>query len=75
MTKTQILKAIRMNCIYCMGDQPSFVEGCTSGRSCTLYPYRFGTDPNPNPKKAEAAKIRYKNTLGKGFGKKEKEAA
>lgn len=43
-TKSEMLKTIRRNCILCMGNQPSLVEGCTSP-DCELFPYRMGKDP------------------------------
>lgn len=46
MTKKQLLKAIRRQCVECMGNQPSLIEGCTSPK-CSLYPMRMGEDPTP----------------------------
>jgi hypothetical protein len=34
-------KAIRLNCIECMGFHPSLVKECSSP-PCPLYPYRTG---------------------------------
>lgn len=39
------LKAIRYQCIECMGFQPSFIPDCTSPR-CSLYPFRMGKKPS-----------------------------
>jgi hypothetical protein len=38
------IKAIRYNCLECIGWGPSDVEDCR-GFYCALYPYRFGTNP------------------------------
>ncbi|MBN1102741.1 MAG: hypothetical protein JXL84_04915 [Deltaproteobacteria bacterium] len=35
------LKSIRLNCIECMGFQPSLVRECSSPL-CPLYPFRMG---------------------------------
>jgi hypothetical protein len=45
-SKALILKAIRCKCIDCCVGQVSEVRKC-SLRRCDLWPYRFGTDPNP----------------------------
>lgn len=44
------LKAIRANCLQCVGGSPNEVKLCTS-RACYLYPFRFGR--NPYTKKRE----------------------
>lgn len=49
-TKAEILKAIRHNCLECVGDSPSLVRDCIVKR-CKMFPYRMGTDPNPARKK------------------------
>ena len=46
MTKNQLLKAIRNQCVECMGRQPSLVDGYTAPK-CSLYPFRMGKDPKP----------------------------
>ena len=68
-TKATILKAIRAQCIECMGNQPFLIEGCTSPK-CSLYPYRSGKDPRPskkvnpdNIKKAQAANASKRKTV------------
>lgn len=38
------LKAIRKNCIECMGGSSDGVKACTSPR-CNLFPFRFGKRP------------------------------
>ena len=35
------IKAIRLNCIECMGYQSALIKDCTSNM-CPLYPYRMG---------------------------------
>ena len=39
------LKAIRAKCLDCSGGQPSEVRECPD-TECSLYPYRFGKNPN-----------------------------
>jgi len=38
------LKAIRANCLECMGGSVDGVRECTAP-TCWLYPYRMGTNP------------------------------
>jgi hypothetical protein len=38
------LKAIRLNCIECMGFRKSLVNECSSNL-CSLYPFRMGRTP------------------------------
>lgn len=38
------LKAIRANCLQCVGGSSSEVKLCTS-KTCYLYPFRFGKNP------------------------------
>ena len=38
------LKAIRLFCLQCVGEQTEEVKACTS-HLCPLYPYRFGKRP------------------------------
>ncbi len=42
--ETSPLKAIKKKCIECFGGSQAEVKRCT-GKSCPLYPYRFGTNP------------------------------
>lgn len=44
------LKAIRANCLQCVGGSSNEVKNCTS-KTCYLYPFRFGK--NPYSKKRE----------------------
>ena len=46
-TKTAILQAIRHKCLDCSVDQPIEVRECPVTR-CALWPFRFGTDPEPS---------------------------
>ena len=38
------LKAIRLNCVECMGFQHNLVKECAS-TLCPLYPFRMGRSP------------------------------
>ena len=44
MAKLTPLKAIRKQCVSCMGGSPRLVADCP-GRDCPLYPYRMGRIP------------------------------
>ncbi|MBN1134381.1 MAG: hypothetical protein JXA38_05635 [Methanosarcinaceae archaeon] len=44
-TKTELLKAIRKNCLDCCNRSVVEVKECTS--KCELWPFRFGADPTP----------------------------
>jgi hypothetical protein len=55
MTKGEILKLIRRNCLDCMGGMSAEVEKCTS-KLCVMLPLRFGKDPNPSPGMVAAGK-------------------
>ncbi len=46
-TKITILKSIRKHCLDCCYNSPKEIELCPV--DCSLKPYRFGSDPNPNP--------------------------
>jgi hypothetical protein len=59
-SKTDLLRAIRQQCIECMGFKIIEIPLCTSPK-CSLYPYRSGKDPMPNKSKSEAAKRRFHN--------------
>ena len=53
--------AIRLFCLECQGSSEEFgredaaVKNCPSAETCSLYPYRFGKDPNRRPKTAEGS--------------------
>lgn len=57
-TKAEILKTIRLHCLNCCCDSPKEVSLCSV--ECNLYPYRFGSDPNPNAKKVEQGRLHSK---------------
>ena len=38
------VKAIRLNCLECVGGSPKLVAECAS-KDCQLYPFRFGVNP------------------------------
>jgi hypothetical protein len=46
-TKTAVLQAIRHKCLDCSVYQQAEVRGCPVTR-CALWPFRFGTDPEPS---------------------------
>ena len=46
-TKTDLLKAIRANCLECSGGRRSEIERCHL-TECSLWPYRLGRDPTPS---------------------------
>jgi hypothetical protein len=69
-TKAHILKTIRQNCIECMGNQPHYVEGCTSPK-CRLFPFRMGQDPAKSEAKSLAARKRFDSSGGDQFQRRE----
>jgi len=42
------IRAIRANCVYCMGGQAREVAGCPS-KDCALFRFRMGRNPNISP--------------------------
>ncbi len=63
--KTKILtplKAIRKNCVECMGGSSLEVKLCSLG-DCSLYPYRFGKYPEGTRKKVVLTEERKKVLL------------
>jgi len=46
-TKASILQAIRQKCLDCSCHQPGEVRACHI-IDCTLWPFRFGSDPSPS---------------------------
>jgi tetratricopeptide (TPR) repeat protein len=46
-TKADILHSIRQKCLDCSCFQPSEIRNCPV-TTCGLWPYRFGTDPDPS---------------------------
>ena len=45
--KKDVLNAVRAKCLDCCMGQANEVKLCTI-TDCSLYPYRFGKDPNKN---------------------------
>lgn len=68
-TVGQLLKMIRYQCLECCGESPDEVERCTAGNGnlkynqCSLYPYRFGINPDMSEKRRKSAVEK-----GKAFG-------
>ena len=54
------LKAIRLNCLDCMNGNAAEVNLCPMENKCSLWPFRFGT--NPFNKKREYSE-EYKQVL------------
>ena len=52
-TKAAILSAIRQKCLDCCCGQPSEVRECPV-TECDLWPFRFGRDPDPSPRRGFA---------------------
>lgn len=46
MKKISPLKAIRKFCLDCLGGSSAEVKVCSAQEICSLYPYRFGKNPN-----------------------------
>ena len=46
-TKARVLQAIRQKCLDCSCHQPSQVRDCRL-TACSLWPFRFGRDPEPS---------------------------
>lgn len=49
---TNPVKAIRANCIECMGNQANLVKDCSITR-CPLWPFRMGKNPFRKPRSEE----------------------
>jgi hypothetical protein len=53
--------AIRLFCLECMGSSEEFgaeyaaVRGCPSAQTCSLFAYRFGTNPKHKKKVSEGS--------------------
>ena len=52
-TKAAILSAIRQKCLDCSCQQPGEVRECPV-TECDLWPFRFGRDPDPSPRRGFA---------------------
>ena len=46
-TKAEVLRAIRQKCLDCSCHHPSEVRDCRL-TACSLWPFRFGPDPEPS---------------------------
>lgn len=65
---TTPIKAIRLMCIECMGNQMQHVQGCTA-HTCPLYPYRMGDAHQKSEKQRSVMAERgKKSTFGKKTG-------
>lgn len=53
------VKAIRAKCLDCMCGQANEVRLCPS-TDCSLYPYRFGKNPNRKPQYTEEQKEKFR---------------
>ena len=59
-TKAQLLRVVRKQCLECMGGYESEIPICTSP-NCSLFDYRMGKDPKPNPNKVKMGKVAGRN--------------
>lgn len=50
------MKSIRSKCLDCSGGQPKEVRSCPH-EDCSLYPYRFGKNPNRTGKGGFSRKL------------------
>jgi hypothetical protein len=55
--KTTPLRSIRLKCIDCMGGSPSEVRRCNIPE-CSLYQYRFGTNPSLKGKRGNGQALK-----------------
>ena len=39
------LRAVRQHCLICCGGERDEVRNCAAGKTCTLWPFRFGVNP------------------------------
>ena len=64
MTKTELLRTIRLHCLDCCCGSYEEVKECGCP-TCNLFPLRFGKDPNPRvlspEEKARRAKLMMAN--------------
>ena len=56
------LRAIRLQCLECVCWQAKEVELCQSP-NCSLFPFRFGTDPGRRAKTEKQVKASRRNAL------------
>ena len=57
-TKADILRAIRQKCLECSCHQPSEIRDCRL-TECSLWPFRFGSDPEPSRSRGFAKRHGY----------------
>ena len=62
-TKAEILRTIRAHCDECSGSSAKERLMCPA-RTCGMFLYKDGKDPNPSKSKAEAARVRMKKNNG-----------
>lgn len=64
----QALKAIRANCLDCMGGNANEVRLCDQDGRCTMWPFRFGKSlivPNISDEQRAASSVRAKRNFKK----------
>ena len=44
-TEQKPLRAVRQHCLICCGGERDEVRNCAAGKTCTLWPFRFGVSP------------------------------
>jgi len=66
-TKAEILRAIRQKCLECTCHHPSEIRECRI-TECTLWPFRFGSDPSPGPPRGCAKPALPRGELGNEQG-------
>jgi len=55
-TKSDVLSTIRQKCLDCCCGQPGEVRNCRI-EACALWPFRFGSDPQPSATRGFAARL------------------
>ena len=44
-TKEKPVRAVRQHCLICCGGERGEVRNCAAGKTCALWPFRFGVNP------------------------------
>ena len=44
-TEEKPLRAVRQHCLICCGGERGEVRNCAAGKTCSLWPFRFGVNP------------------------------
>lgn len=44
-TEEKPTRAVRQHCLICCGGERDEVRNCAAGKTCTLWPFRFGVNP------------------------------